>query len=220
MKIVSYYKDIITNPKTFFKNIEEYKATNIIYSLFILSVSLTIFKSFFEEPGLVNFNFFRDESLNRLFEIYSTPYVQWILVYLFYYIFILISVKSCKYLNPQCNTSNIVASLISINSLGLLLSIIAYILETLLLFAIPSAIYFIIYFWLFSLNMIVLDIYSKVNLLRFTLFLALPCIFVQIIGTTTPSLMWINPPEETTIEDYEAYYEESFKGSVFEDATE
>ena len=189
---VSLLWGVIVHPVTVFKEIRQGKYLTETLILFVLGVLITFLKSFLARGRAMSF--FADEHLNQFFSILSLPQIQWLLIHVMYFVFLLGILGLCRLFNRVGSTRSLVFAFMAISAVG----VVGQVLFSAIQFVVPQDWLVwgekFLYLYVISLSLQAIRVTQDLSFPQaFVSFFSPAVVLVALMGLTTiaPYLAWL-----------------------------
>ncbi len=189
------FKNIIFSPNRLFKEIGEGEYNFAVWFLFGMSGLITFFKSF----GIKTYNiyYFTNEHFNKIMSFFSIPQIKWFYAFLSFILFVLLMKFFCRFLLKKCKEKDLLLSVLSISSAGILLqivfSILHYILSQTFIYMLSN----IAFIWIVCLSIMAIKNSQGATYMKscmIYIFSGLPVFLVIGLTGLAPFLLWLVSP--------------------------
>jgi hypothetical protein len=185
------FKGMITNPVKTFNEVKNGKHLHSVYTLFIISSLLPLFKSF-SKVKLYN-NYFDNEIISSVLTFFSIPQISWLFVFICFALFLLIIKLFCLLFLKKCNTKELILCFMSISSVGILLQIVIFCINLISLNYVPF-LRLIAFLWVAYLSIVAIQSSQNTTFLKslgIYLLSVIPMILTLNFIGTAPFLLWV-----------------------------
>jgi len=186
------FKSILFNPAKAFRNMSKGEHDYIVYVLFSVSCLITLLKSFNKKK--YTGSYFSNRDINEFLSFFDIPQVRWLIALLCFVLFIFLIGKFCKYFLKKYNNKGLIASFLSISSVGILLHLLFFIFHY---FFSQQSIYMMrhmAFLWIAYLSIIAIKNSQNTTYLKSILIFilsGLPAVFIIGLPGLAPYSLWL-----------------------------
>ena len=185
-----YY--MIIRPKNVFLGIKEGKYVYSTILFFLLCSALTFYKSYSLSSN--DINFFVSNKVNSFFALMSNPQINWAMMYISYFLFILIIIALIKIFYNKPQIKAMFLALMSISAFGLIAHILFIILRIINIDIKTELLFYFVYFWTIILSIIAIRNIQNITTYKAVLLFVIPALFFTFacgLQSICPYIAWL-----------------------------
>jgi hypothetical protein len=185
-------RDILFRPSVAFRNISKGDYEYSVVGMFLLSILITLFKSF-SKKGYKS-NFYSDQGINEILSFFNIPQIRWVVALISFSLFIFLIGFFCKFFLKKYNRKILIMSIMSISSAGIILHL-AFLIFPILLS--QNSIYMLRHFafiWIICLSIVAIKNSQDATYIKSIIIFilsGLPAVFIIGLPGIAPYSLWI-----------------------------